>query len=114
MKLLSKKEQKKVCNAIVANTVMALKLLDLDQNPKRTIGYTEHLIENTIDAILAVGGWKAMLEAKETIFKYQNSFEEEYLKEYAQITEYMEAVDQRPKFVSSLPKENEYEEKEEP
>lgn len=114
MKLLSKKEQKKVCNAIVANTIMALKLLDLDQNPERTIGYTQHLIENTIDAILAVGGWKAMLEAKEKICQYQEFFEAKHLKEYAQITEYMSVVDSRPKLANVSPKENEYEGKEEP
>lgn len=72
MKILSKKEQKKVCQEIVANTIMAFNLLDFENtDAKRVIEYTEHLINNTMDAVRAVGGWNAMLEAKETICRYQ-------------------------------------------
>ena len=98
MKILLKKEQKKVCNAIVANTIMAFDLLDLDKiDAKRTIEYTEHLIENTMNAVLAVGGWNAMLEAKETICRYQKRIEAKHLKEYAQHTELLKHVDDLPK-----------------
>lgn len=98
MKILSKKEQKKVCQEIVANTIMAFNLLDLkNTDAKRVIEYTDHLIENTMDAVLAVGGWNAMLEAKETICRYQKRIETKHLKEYAQHTELLKHVDDLPK-----------------
>lgn len=98
MKILSKKKQKKVCNAIVANTIMAFDLLDLnDSDAKRTIEYTKHLIENTMEAVLEVGGWNAMLEAKETICRYQKRIEARHLKEYDIFTEYLWHVDELPK-----------------
>lgn len=97
MKILSKKEQKKVCQEIVANTIMAFNLLDLNNNPKRVIEYTKHLIENTMSAVFAVGGWNAMLEAKETICRYQKNIETKHLKEHAQFTELLKHVDELPK-----------------
>lgn len=111
MKILTKKEQKKVCNAIVANTIMAFNLLDLDDpNPKRTIEYTEHLIDNTMGAVLSVGGWNAMIEAKEVICRYQKSIETKHLKEYTRYTELLAAVDQRPRDIMSITQEeNEHE-----
>lgn len=68
MKILTNKEQQKVCNAIVANTIIAFSLLDLeDLDPKRTIDYTEHLIGNAVDSLYLVGGMKAVFEGQKEI-----------------------------------------------
>lgn len=77
MKILTNKEQQKVCNAIVANTIIAFSLLDLeDPDPKRTIDNTEHLIKNAVDSLYLVGGMKAVFEGQKEICNFKKGKEE--------------------------------------
>lgn len=76
MKILTNKEQQKVCNAIVANTIIAFSLLDLeDLDPKRTIDYTEHLIGNAVNSLYLVGGMKAVFEGQKKICNFKKGKE---------------------------------------
>lgn len=72
MKILSKKKQNEVCQRIVANAIIALDLLDVDNLPAdKLIRYTKAILENTCDAVGDVGGIEAMLAARDAMVRHQ-------------------------------------------
>lgn len=71
MRILRKKQQKEVCQRIVANAIIAYDLLDADNTPTdKLIRYTDCIIDNCAKAVYAVGGLGAMLQAKETMCRH--------------------------------------------
>ncbi len=77
MKILSKKQQKEVCQRIVANAIIALDLLDVDNLPAdKIIRYTKSILENTCDAVGDVGGIEALFAARETMVRYHKPYSE--------------------------------------
>lgn len=76
MKVITSKKQKEVCQRIVANAIIAYDLLDVDKLPAdKLIRYTKCIIENTVEAVGAIGGIPAMLAARDTMARYQKRYE---------------------------------------
>lgn len=74
MKILTNNKQHEICLHILANTIAAFDLLDLqNMDADKVIRYTNSLIDNTMDAVYKVGGLRELKAAHEIIKRYKKS-----------------------------------------
>lgn len=72
MKILRKRTQKVILNRLLANAIIAGDAVSHFKDPKKYCDAMNHIIDNLAEATYAIGGKKAMLDAKETFTNYMN------------------------------------------
>lgn len=72
MKILTNNKQHEICLHILANTIAAFELLDLqNMDADKVIRYTNSIIDNTLDAVYKVGGLRELQAAHMIIKRYK-------------------------------------------
>lgn len=72
MKILTNNKQHEICLHILANTIAAFDLLDLqNMDADKVIRYTNSLIDNTMDAVYKVGRLRELQVAHMIIKRYK-------------------------------------------